>query len=111
MMNQTSGDAVINGLSIKTEMSAIRANLGICPQFDVLWPNLTVKEHLTLYASFAGMPKHMIPSEVGGLLRTRTRPTSNILLLLLLLLLLLFLLLVLLRILLLLLLLFRRAYV
>ena len=46
MLNQTSGDALINGKSIKTEMSSIRASLGICPQFDVLWPTLTVKEHL-----------------------------------------------------------------
>jgi ABC-type multidrug transport system ATPase subunit len=58
------GDALINGKSIKTEMSSIRASLGICPQFDVLWPTLTVKEHLVLYAAFAGMPTAMIQQEV-----------------------------------------------
>jgi ABC-type multidrug transport system ATPase subunit len=60
MLDQTSGDALINGKSIRTEMSAIRASLGICPQFDVLWPTMTVKEHLMLYAAFAGMPAAMM---------------------------------------------------
>ena len=64
MLNQTSGEALINGKSISTEMSAIRQSLGICPQFDVLWPTMTVKEHLKLYAAFAGMPNAMINQEV-----------------------------------------------
>ena len=40
-LNATGGDAVINGKSIRTEMGRIRESLGICPQFDVLWPMLT----------------------------------------------------------------------
>ena len=55
MLDATAGDARINGKSIKTDMPAIRASLGICPQFDVLWPTMTVREHLTLYAAFGGM--------------------------------------------------------
>jgi ABC-type multidrug transport system ATPase subunit len=64
MLNASGGDAKINGRSIKTDMPTIRASLGICPQFDVLWPTLTVKEHLELYAAFGGMPKKMIGREV-----------------------------------------------
>jgi ABC-type multidrug transport system ATPase subunit len=56
MLDATGGDALINGRSIKTDMSTIRASLGICPQFDVLWPGMTVREHLTLYAAFGGLP-------------------------------------------------------
>ena len=56
MLDATGGDARINGKSIRTDMPAIRASLGICPQFDVLWPMLTVREHLVLYASFGGLP-------------------------------------------------------
>ncbi len=26
----------------------------MCPQFDILWPEITVKEHLTLYAEIKG---------------------------------------------------------
>lgn len=31
--------------------------LGYCPQENVLWPNLTVKEHLELYAAVKGLKK------------------------------------------------------
>ena len=48
------GDALINGLSIKDSMAAIRQDLGVCPQFDILWPEITVKEHLMLYAAIKG---------------------------------------------------------
>jgi len=24
--------------------------MGVCPQFDILWPDLTVEEHLLFYA-------------------------------------------------------------
>ena len=29
---------------------------GICPQFDILWPELTAREHLQLYAAIRGVP-------------------------------------------------------
>jgi len=32
-----------------------RKILGICPQHDVLFPNLTVKEHLRLFCTFKGL--------------------------------------------------------
>ena len=46
----TSGDAIINGYSILTDMESIRQNLGICPQHNVLFDRLTVKEHLNFFA-------------------------------------------------------------
>jgi ABC-type multidrug transport system ATPase subunit len=54
MMEPTSGDALINGLSIRDHMDAIRRSLGVCPQFDILWPDITVREHLHLYAAIKG---------------------------------------------------------
>lgn len=53
----TSGDAIINGLSVKNDMTAIRQDLGVCPQFDILWPEITVKEHLMLYAAIKGFTR------------------------------------------------------
>ena len=52
-MAQTAGKATINGFDVATQMSSIRLSLGICPQFDVLWPVLTCREHLKLYASLS----------------------------------------------------------
>ena len=36
-------------------MDEFRKILGICPQHDVLFPNLTVKEHLRLFCTFKGL--------------------------------------------------------
>lgn len=52
----TSGDAIMRGLSIKSDMQAIRSQLGVCPQHDILFPELTVMEHLKMYAAFKGVP-------------------------------------------------------
>ena len=42
----TSGDAWIAGYNIRTQMDKIHSVIGVCPQFDLLWPDLTVEEHL-----------------------------------------------------------------
>lgn len=34
--------------------------LGYCPQHDVLWKNITVKEHIELYAAIRGVPPDKI---------------------------------------------------
>jgi len=64
MLTRTSGRAIIDGYDTETQMGEIRASLGICPQFDVLWPTLTVREHLRLYAAFSGMNKLIIDREL-----------------------------------------------
>eukprot|EP00958_Prasinococcus_capsulatus_P014562 scaffold1535_cov382-Prasinococcus_capsulatus_cf.AAC.24 len=55
MERPTHGIGTVGGLDISREMIAIRRSLGVCPQFDILWPHLTVQEHLQLYASFHGV--------------------------------------------------------
>lgn len=47
----TSGTIIVNGKSLQTELEAVRAELGVCPQRDVLFDTLTVLEHLLLFAS------------------------------------------------------------
>lgn len=53
--HQTSGEATVEGLSIRTEQSAIRQHIGYCPQHDALLELLTVREHLTLFARIKGV--------------------------------------------------------
>ena len=31
-------------------MDRVRARMGVCPQFDILWDQLTAREHMALYA-------------------------------------------------------------
>ena len=44
----TAGDAKVCGISMNTAagMDRIRETMGVCPQFDLLWGELTGIEHL-----------------------------------------------------------------
>ncbi|GAB5359398.1 hypothetical protein AAMO2058_000540400 [Amorphochlora amoebiformis] len=68
MLSPTSGDALIYGYNINTDMGQIRNNLGVCPQHNVLYDKLTVKEHLELYANIKRVPKSEIPERVRDLI-------------------------------------------
>uniref|UniRef100_A0A8C9ZSY1 ATP binding cassette subfamily A member 3 n=1 Tax=Sander lucioperca TaxID=283035 RepID=A0A8C9ZSY1_SANLU len=65
----TSGRAYINGYDICQDMAMIRRSLGLCPQHDVLFDNLTVREHLLFYAQLKGFSKEKIPDEVDRTIR------------------------------------------
>ncbi|XP_019504266.1 PREDICTED: ATP-binding cassette sub-family A member 3 [Hipposideros armiger] len=64
----TSGRAYINGYEISQDMVQIRRSLGLCPQHDVLFDNLTVAEHLYFYAQLKGLSRHKCPEEVKQML-------------------------------------------
>jgi ATP-binding cassette, subfamily A (ABC1), member 3 len=52
----TSGSAHIKGFDTQTQLADARTYVGYCPQFDALLENLTVREHLDLYAAIKGIP-------------------------------------------------------
>ncbi|KXZ53111.1 hypothetical protein GPECTOR_7g1001 [Gonium pectorale] len=54
MLQPTAGSATVNGFDVVTQMDQVRSSLGICPQYDILWPSLTVDEHLRLYGAIKG---------------------------------------------------------
>ena len=41
-------------------MLPVRRVMGVCPQFDTLWANLTAREHLQLFAAIKGVQKQAI---------------------------------------------------
>jgi len=51
----TAGVGIVNNYDIYTQMNQIHNSIGVCPQFDVLWPRLTVQEHLLFYARLKGI--------------------------------------------------------
>jgi len=60
----TSGDAFMCGEQcISRDMQSIRKDLGVCPQHDILFPELTAMQHLQLFASFKGVPSSKINDE------------------------------------------------
>lgn len=64
----TSGDATIFGYSIRENIDSVRSILGICPQFDILWNELTGEEHLKLFAGLRDIPSSQISAEIDRLL-------------------------------------------
>uniref|UniRef100_A0A674B111 P-type phospholipid transporter n=1 Tax=Salmo trutta TaxID=8032 RepID=A0A674B111_SALTR len=80
----TSGTAYIMGKDIRSELSAIRQSLGVCPQHNVLFSMLTVEEHIWFYARLKGLSEEQVKSEIEqilidtGLLHKRTSKTSTL---------------------------------
>lgn len=64
MQNFTLGEATVYGKNVKTEIDDIRKFMGVCPQHDILYADLTVREHLEMFAVFKGMDEKLIPGAV-----------------------------------------------
>uniref|UniRef100_A0A8C0H865 ATP binding cassette subfamily A member 3 n=1 Tax=Chelonoidis abingdonii TaxID=106734 RepID=A0A8C0H865_CHEAB len=65
----TSGQAYISGYEISRDMVLIRRSLGLCPQHDVLFDNMTVAEHLYFYSGLKGYPSLKCPEEIDRIVR------------------------------------------
>ncbi|CAL1171712.1 unnamed protein product, partial [Cladocopium goreaui] len=68
MLPVSSGDAIVYGKSIRRDMQQIRKFLGVCPQHDVIWSGLTVREHLEFFAQAKGMNREALEAEVNALI-------------------------------------------
>jgi ABC-type multidrug transport system ATPase subunit len=53
----SSGIGMVSGYDVSSERIQVFESLGNCPQFDVIWPSLTVKEHLVFFAKLKGIPR------------------------------------------------------
>lgn len=65
MYPPSSGTAYIDGKDIRTEIDEARQSLGLCPQTNILFDELTVKEHIIFFARLKGVKgKREIAEEV-----------------------------------------------
>lgn len=46
----SSGTAIINNFDIRNNIKGARESLGLCPQYDVLFDEMTVEEHLEFFS-------------------------------------------------------------
>eukprot|EP00968_Pinguiococcus_pyrenoidosus_P024676 scaffold4954_cov207-Pinguiococcus_pyrenoidosus.AAC.1 len=69
MLPSTAGTASIYGKDIRRDMAEIRHEMGVCPQHDILFEELTVEEHLSLFATFKGVPISERAQEVEKMIR------------------------------------------
>jgi ABC-type multidrug transport system ATPase subunit len=49
------GNAWVAGFDIKNQLDQVQLQMGVCPQFDILWSDLTIEEHLLFYARIKGI--------------------------------------------------------
>ena len=49
LLEPTSGDAIIGGHSVVSDVDGARNSLGLCPQHNTLFSLLTVEEHLSFF--------------------------------------------------------------
>uniref|UniRef100_A0A8C4X0D4 ATP-binding cassette, sub-family A (ABC1), member 3b n=1 Tax=Eptatretus burgeri TaxID=7764 RepID=A0A8C4X0D4_EPTBU len=68
LFSPSHGTALVNGCDIRYDMSLVRRSLGLCPQHDVLFMDLTVEEHLIFFAKLKGN-KHGVEGAVAVTLR------------------------------------------
>ena len=50
MLEPSSGAVHVCGRDLSASAPEVALLVGICPQHDVLWPTLTGREHVTLFA-------------------------------------------------------------
>ncbi|KAE9551192.1 hypothetical protein FO519_005605 [Halicephalobus sp. NKZ332] len=62
------GTAYVYGKDIRTDISAIRESLGVCPQHNVLFDSMTVEEQLRFYGSLKGLSDEDLEEEVDSML-------------------------------------------
>jgi ABC-type multidrug transport system ATPase subunit len=56
----TSGIGLVSGFDVSCEKISVFESLGNCPQFDVIWPKVTVGEHLLFFAKLKGIPRDKV---------------------------------------------------
>ena len=69
LITPSSGDAKIQGLFLSSELHKIRKSLGVCPQHDILFPEMTVLQHLEMFAIFKGVPSVLVAETAMKMIR------------------------------------------
>lgn len=64
MLVPTSGTAIINGKDIRQDINGVRSSLGLCPQHNILFDELTVKEHIVFFSKLKGLDSNRVNDEV-----------------------------------------------
>jgi ABC-type multidrug transport system ATPase subunit len=65
----TSGDAIVYGHSLTSEMELVRRNLGLCPQHDILVDTLSPTQNIQLFCAFKRLSRSYARAEAARLLK------------------------------------------
>lgn len=53
----------------RSNRSGVRGSLGLCPQHDILFDELTVEEHLDFFCKLKGYPSHLVRAETDRMVK------------------------------------------
>lgn len=76
----TSGNALVYGHTVASPngMAHVKRLMGVCPQFDILWDNLSAKQHLELFGAIRGISAASLGAEADKRLEeVRLTEVSN----------------------------------
>ena len=67
----TEGEAIYDNINIllPENVPIFREKIGICPQHDVLFNDLDIREHLGLFAIFKGVSAHSVEEEINRIIK------------------------------------------
>ncbi len=63
------GDAFFYDISVRNNLDAVCSVLGVCPQHDILWDDLTAWEHMELFGNLKDTPREQMKDEITMLLK------------------------------------------
>ena len=84
IQEKTSGEMIINGFDVSTQMAQVRNNIGIVFQESTLDDKLTIEENLKLHCDFYNVPKKEVKSRIDFVLdlvdleQRRNSPVKNL---------------------------------
>ncbi|KAL5277954.1 ABCA3.2 family protein [Megaselia abdita] len=64
MFPPTSGTAIVNGHDIRTNITSARQSMGFCPQHNVLFDDMSVRQHIIFFSRLKGVKGKEIDEEV-----------------------------------------------
>ena len=69
MFGATSGQIYVNGFNVFTQTAEARRSIGLCPQENIIFNELTVSQHLHLFAALKDYPADKIDQEVRSIIK------------------------------------------
>lgn len=64
MITPTNGTALVGGYDITTDIQKVRESIGFCPQHNILFEELTVREHLYFFSKLKGLKGNALETEI-----------------------------------------------
>lgn len=78
VISPTSGQIYFHGKNVTKKLNSLQANLGFCPQRNILFDQLTVREHIIFFALMKGHSTEEVDKEVMRYVdRLGLRPKIN----------------------------------